>query len=103
MAVRSEWKGEHEAMVYKSSDCLLEVLVSDEPEPDGRFIVSAKQTTQAKIGAIITVDLGGKDNKTTLTYTPQGKKEWPVRGSHHGEVIRDVRIQTVREPEISWS
>jgi len=86
-------------MIYKSADGRLEVSVSDQVNAAGYFIVASKQLKEDNIWAEITIHFGGMGNETRIESKTQdpGKKEWPVRGSHRGDVVRNVMISTMLE------
>jgi hypothetical protein len=83
-------------MIYTSKDSLLQVSVSEKPDPGGYFTVFAKQLTDDKILANIKVDFGGEQpNFTTLVYRTGDQTKGmftPVKGSHPGDTVQDVII-----------
>ncbi len=80
-------------MTYHSDDSSINVVVSDEPDATGNFSVSANQLVEGNLWALIKVDFGGKDNFTTLNYKTQDPiKAWRVKGSHNGDVVRNLTI-----------
>ena len=74
-------------------DGRIEVTVDDQPGPDGKYVVSARQTMPGDIWAQITVQFGGNGNETGLTYrTQDASHQWRVCGSHPAEVPVGVKI-----------
>ena len=83
-------------MIYLSDDGTIEVSVSDESNPEGRFTVSARQLIEGEIFAFIDV-IFGTDNFTRLTYRTQdpAEKVWAASGSHHRDIVTRIAVTIV--------
>lgn len=87
-------------MIKQSPGGEIEVSISDMPESDGKFSVSARQLVSGNMIAHIIITFGSatdqvdSQNETRLDYNTQNaQNRWRVSGSHSDrDVVRDVKV-----------